>query len=201
MSFIVFTNLLGTVSSFVVATYLMRYYESKRMVNARLLQFLYAGAYGLLAIYGTHTAVQFETAYINVRDIAPLAAGLMFGPVAGIGAGLIGGIERYFQGGFTALPCCVATIFAGVLAGLIWQGLHRNTTFFHRGLLKPVWGLVIGILTELCHMGLILLLRLDDTATAWNIVRHIALPMILLTTFGLALLLWIVAIETKVKSA
>ncbi|MBR1737393.1 MAG: hypothetical protein IJ736_10330, partial [Firmicutes bacterium] len=51
--------------------------------------------YGMCAILSTHFGVRYEEMTLNVRDIAPLAAGLFFDPFAGILAGLIGGIERY----------------------------------------------------------------------------------------------------------
>jgi sigma-B regulation protein RsbU (phosphoserine phosphatase) len=33
-------------------------------------------------------------------------------------AGLIGGIHRYFLGGFTAIPCALATVIAGLAEGI-----------------------------------------------------------------------------------
>jgi len=48
-----------------------------------------------------------------------MTAGLALGPVVGLGAGLIGGIHRYFLGGFVAIPCGIATMFAGLICGTI----------------------------------------------------------------------------------
>ena len=47
--------------------------------------------YGVCAILSTHYGVIYEHMALNVRDIAPLAAGLFFAPISGIIAGLIGG--------------------------------------------------------------------------------------------------------------
>ena len=52
--------------------------------------------FGGLAVMGTEFGVPVEGATANVRDAAPLCAGLIFGGPAGIIAGLIGGIERFF---------------------------------------------------------------------------------------------------------
>ena len=52
--------------------------------------------FGCIAIMATENAVPMNDTLINVRDAAPLCAGLIFGPLAGIIAGLMGGIERWF---------------------------------------------------------------------------------------------------------
>lgn len=57
----------------------------------------------------------------KVKDLGPMIAGLVGSPVAGIGAGLIGGLYRYFFiGGITTFPCFLATILAGLFAGIIY---------------------------------------------------------------------------------
>lgn len=196
MSFALITNLLGTACVFTVMTFAFLHFMPNNRTFASddwLKQGIAALVFGGLAVYGTHTAVQYETALINIRDVAPLAAGLLFGPLAGVGAGLIGGIERYFQGGFTAVPCCVATILAGLLAGL-FSLLGRRSHLYKNGILKPAWGLTTGLVMEILHMGLILLLRQDEAAKAWAIVAVIGLPMILFAALGLALVLLVATI-------
>jgi|GEM_PF-6290240 len=47
--------------------------------------------FGLLSIYGTYSGLEILGAKINIRDLGPMIAGLIAGPYAGIGAGLIGG--------------------------------------------------------------------------------------------------------------
>ena len=51
-------------------------------------------AFGLLAIYGTYAGIPYNGAVANIRDIGPVMAGLIGGPIVGLGAGLIGGIQR-----------------------------------------------------------------------------------------------------------
>ena len=65
-----------------------------------LVQIIIGVVFGLAAIASTHFGIDYEQMVLNVRDIAPLSAGLFFGPVAGIMAGLIGGIERFVAGTF-----------------------------------------------------------------------------------------------------
>ena len=49
--------------------------------------------FGILAILSTEFGIPIEGAMLNVRNAAPLTAGLVFGWPAGIIAGLIGGIS------------------------------------------------------------------------------------------------------------
>ena len=61
------------------------------------------GIFGLFSIYGTLSGIQILGAIANIRDLGPMIAGLMGGPIVGLGAGLIGAAHRYFLGGMTAL--------------------------------------------------------------------------------------------------
>lgn len=50
--------------------------------------------FGILSVCGTEFGVNIGGAILNVRDTAPLCAGLIFGGPAGIIAGIAGGVER-----------------------------------------------------------------------------------------------------------
>lgn len=52
--------------------------------------------FGALSIFGSYSGIVIDDTMGNVRDLGPMIAGLIGGPIAGIGAGLIGGIYRYF---------------------------------------------------------------------------------------------------------
>jgi phosphoserine phosphatase RsbU/P len=65
--------------------------------------------------------VEFMGAIINVRDLGPMVGGLVGGPVVGVGAGLIGALYRASLGGFSVVPCVLATVLAGLLGGLVWR--------------------------------------------------------------------------------
>ncbi len=108
--------------------------------------------FGLFSIFGTYIGIPNEFGLnMNIRDIAPIIAGLAAGPWVGLSVGLIGGIHRLFLGGITAVPCSLATVLAGVLAGLIYRWNHEN-------LLGIVPAMIFGIGIELLHIGLVLLL-------------------------------------------
>ncbi len=144
---------------------------------------LLIGCFGALAIYGTISGVPVLGAIANFRDLAPMFAGLVGGPVIGIGAGLIGAIHRFTLDGLTGIACPLATLLAGLMGGLIWLSAKRR--FIGIG-----WAVLFAILMEGLHMALILLIaRPYDQASA--LVGQIALPMIVVNAVGMAFLFWL----------
>jgi len=146
--------------------------------------------FGILSIYGTYSGIKIPSgAIVNIRDLGAMVAGLVGGPVVGLGAGLIGGVHRYFLGGFTAIPCALATVIAGLAAGIIFQ--------LRKGKLISIWGAaVFAILMESLHMGLVLLIA-RPYSQALQTVKLISLPMILANAVGVAIFVWIVSTLIK----
>ncbi len=131
---------------------------------------------------------------MNVRDAAPLCAGLIFGSPAGVIAGLIGGVFRYvsaffgFTGTYTQVACSVST----VLAGLIAAGL-RKFMFDDK---KPGWGYGIGIgmICEVIHMLMIFFTNANDPETAFGFVKVCSLPMMLCNGFSVGAAVFVISI-------
>ncbi len=141
--------------------------------------------FGTLSIYGTVQAVLFDGALINFRDLGPMIAGLVGGPFIGAFTGLIGGLYRYSQGGWTALPCAVATVLAGALAGyvsLCWKG---RFDYFKL--------ILLGAFVEAVHLLVLfpLLVYPAPFEDVFAVIRSCLLPMILTNAFGLSLFLYI----------
>jgi LytS/YehU family sensor histidine kinase len=108
--------------------------------------------FGLFSIFGTYIGSAGDYGIItNIRDLAPMVAGLIAGPLPGLAAGLIGGVHRYTLGGATSIPCSLATILAGLLAGLV----HR----LNKGrLLDIIPAMIFALAIEFLHLGLGLVL-------------------------------------------
>ncbi len=140
--------------------------------------------FGAFSIYGTLSGVSFLGSYINVRDLGPALAGLLAGPLAGFGAGLLGGAHRFTLGGPTCYGCTLSTVLAGLAGGLVCR--------FRGGRLPgtaQAVALALGI--ETLHMALGALLgRPMDTAL--TIVRSAAVPMLVANSLGMALFVAIV---------
>lgn len=121
--------------------------------NARTQDYVgFSLLFGLFSIFGTYIGTtESYGAISNIRDLAPMVAGLVAGPYVGLAVGLIGGIHRLWLGGLTAVPCSLATIFAGLFAGLVFR--------FNKGkLLGIIPAMLFAVAVELMHGGLVLLL-------------------------------------------
>ena len=142
--------------------------------------------YGICAILSTHFGIRYEEMTLNVRDIAPLAAGLFFDPYSGIIAGLIGGIERYIVGtyfgigAYTRIACSVSTCLAGFVAAgmkvLLFKGKKPS----------PFYAFFMGAVMEVFHMYVVFITHRNDMKMAFYVVRTCSIPMIIFTGIGMA---------------
>jgi sigma-B regulation protein RsbU (phosphoserine phosphatase) len=141
--------------------------------------------FGLFSVFCTYMGTALPSgAIINVRDMAPMLAGLIGGPLVGLGTGLIGGIHRYFLEGFTQVPCSLATILIGLMAGYInlWIIQQKGRIEF----IEIHWAALFAVAMELFHMGLILLTA-RPFAEALDTVETIVLSMTIANTIGVCL--------------
>ncbi len=142
--------------------------------------------YGICAVLSTHFGVDYSHMMLNVRDMGPLSAGLFFGPVPGILAGLIGGVERYIAGtywgvgSYTRIACSVSTCLAGFVAA----GMH--IFIFKRKKPSAIYAFFMGAVTEVFHMYVVFITHRGDMSMAFYVVRTCAPPMIAFTGLGMA---------------
>ena len=162
-------------------------------------QLIFGILFGLLAICATEFGVNVGGATVNVRDSAPLCAGLIFGGPAGIIAGIIGGVERWFAvlwgaGEYTRLACSVSTVLVGVVAALLRKFMFDNK--------KPSWyyGLAISIIMEDVHMLMIFLTNMSDVHVAFSFVKICSLPMISINGIAVMLSVLFVSLIGKAKN-
>ena len=134
--------------------------------------------FGCVSAFASSYGVNMLGTVVNVRDAAPLSAGLIFGAPAGIVSGLIGGLFRWFSvywggGTYTRLACTLGTIIAGLMAAGFRKLMFDNK--------KPTWGygICIAVVCEVMHMILIFLTNMSDSAYAFEFVKGATFPMIL----------------------
>ena len=132
-----------------------------------------------IGILGTYFGVPIMGSIANSRIIAVMIAGILGGPVVGIGAGLIAGIHRWVIniGGFTAVACGISTVIQGGIGGY----LHRrvgNKTINYRYPLAAV------IVAEMLEMAMILLLA-SPLSRAIEVVKIIFIPMTVINSIGM----------------
>ncbi len=133
--------------------------------------------FGVFSIYGTASGIDILGAHINVRDLGPIIGGLVGGPIVGLGAGLIGAAYRFSQGGVTVIPCTLATLLAGLFAGIVYYGNKKRFI--------GLWGAVLFvILLEIFHMALVIL-TVQPISLAMEIVGAVGVPMIVSNAVGM----------------
>ena len=178
----------------VIAVYCAEKYTSAKKWPYMVKQVVIGVLFGAVSAFSSDFGVvAFETK-INVRDTAPLTSGLIFGGPAGIIAGLIGGLYRWFSvywgaGTTTRLACMLATIFAGVMAAGLRKLMFDNK--------KPTWGygVCIAVVCEVIHMILIFVTNLNESVlAAFNLVKRAAVPMIISNAIGVGLAIIVITV-------
>lgn len=116
----------------------------------------------------------------NTRIMGVGISGFLGGPIVGIGVGSIAGIHRYMLGGTTAVSCAISSILAGVIAGYIGYIFQK-----HNRIITPKFSAILSVFIVSLEMIMILLIVEDGM----SIVKTIAIPMILVNSFGSFILL------------
>lgn len=150
-------------------------------------------SFGFIAILATEFGIPVDGAVLNVRNAAPLTAGLIFGWPAGIIAGLLGGVERWLSpaGDYTRLACSIATIVAGFFGAAVRKFMLDNK--------KASWfyGLAVGATAEVLHMLLVFLTNAADIQRAFTVVQICALPMIVANSISVMLSILAIIVLAK----
>lgn len=122
------------------------------------------------------------TAIANSRTLGVVIAGLLGGVPSGLIVGAVSGVHRYSLGGFVAVPCMIAPILQGLLAGLCRNAFRRR----FRDASSERLALLVGFSAEALQMALIAALArpFDD---AVDLVRLIGLPQVAANSVGVAL--------------
>ncbi|MBO4264761.1 MAG: SpoIIE family protein phosphatase [Clostridia bacterium] len=156
-------------------------------INYWVRQIIVGVFFGGIAVLGTEYGVPTSGgAVVNSRDASVLAAGLMFGAPAGIIAGIIGGVERWFAvywgvGSFTRLACSVSTIIAGLYSAFLRKAMFENK--------KPGWllSLAIGAVMETLHLTMVFITNMATPLEAMEVVRACTAPMIAINSLSVML--------------
>lgn len=198
-----FTNMIGTLAVILViaafiggSEVLTKFFGSKTNWKYSLFTGLLGGVFG---IYGTMSGLELNGAIISVRDIGPMLAGFTGGPLGGLIAGVIAGIHRFLVGStatqtaqLVTYACIIATVCIGVICGVLSRA-------FHEKLKKPWWALTTGIVMEIFHLSLVLLIVKPFDA-ALGIVKAIFLPFILVNAVGYTLIITMISYFEKQRA-
>lgn len=147
-----------------------RIFQSEQ--NSKINLVIISGVFSGLAIIGTYIGIDVNGSIANVRNIAIVSGGLLFGPIVGIVSGVVAGLHRFLIdiNGITSLPCLIISITAGILSGYLCNKVPNDK--------KWIVGILCGIFIETVGMELILVLSKPHEQAAL-IVRYIYIPMII----------------------
>ena len=184
----------------VLCVYLADKYTPVRKLPYLAKQAIIGVLFGGVSAFASSYGVEWLGAVVNVRDAAPLSAGLIFGAPAGIIAGLIGGLYRWFSvywgaGTYTRLACSIATVLAGFMAALLRKRMFDNK--------KPTWGygVCIAATCEVIHMILIFITNMGNSSEAFEFVKGATLPMMLGNAAAVGFAILIVSLLSRDRLA
>ena len=162
----------------VLGVYLADKYTKFKKLPYMTKQIIIGVLFGGVSAFASSFGMEWLGTVVNVRDAAPLSAGLIFGAPAGIISGCIGGLYRWFSvywgaGTYTQLACSLATILAGLMAAGLRKLMFDNK--------KPTlaYGICIAIVCEVIHMILIFITNMDNSSQAFEFVKGATWPMML----------------------
>ena len=183
-------------SILVLGVYLADKHTNLKKLPYMTKQIIIGVLFGCVSAFASSYGVEWLGAVVNVRDAAPLSAGLIFGAPAGIISGLIGGLYRWFSvfwgaGTYTQLACSIATILAGFMAAGLRKLMFDNK--------KPTWsyGVCIAVVCEVIHMILIFITNMDNSSEAFEFVKGATWPMMLGNAVAVGLAIILVSLFSK----
>jgi len=181
---------------FVTVFYLIEKKTGFKKFNYFFKQILIGVIFGGLSAFASSYGVDVLGTVANVRDAAPLCAGLIFGGPAGVISGLIGGLYRFFSvywggGMYTRIACTVSTILAGFIAAILRKLMFDNK--------RPTWsyGVFITVVCEVLHMLMIFVTNMNDSSYAFEFVKGVTLPMIIGNSAAVGISLLVVSLLNK----
>ncbi len=122
----------------------------------------------------------------NTRVLTISVAGLIGGPVVGIGVGIVSGITRYLIGGVDAYTYVISSALIGLTSGYFGYRAMTNNRYPN-----VLTGVILGAIMEVIQMICIIVFA-TNTEYALDIVKLIALPMIMINSLGVAIFLSII---------
>ncbi|QKY70714.1 LytS/YhcK type 5TM receptor domain-containing protein [Lentibacillus sp. CBA3610] len=158
---------------------------------------VHACVFGFFGIAGTITGVVLEGGTVAARDfvwtpvsdgrmvvssslVATVIAGLLGGPLVGLGAGIIAGVHLFFLGGIGFIANSLVNPLTGLLAG--WTARF----FSNERVISPMKALFIGVFPPVLHMHMLLIAEpnSDDMIAT---VNTIGLPLVLSNSISIAI--------------
>ncbi|WP_164667335.1 LytS/YhcK type 5TM receptor domain-containing protein [Virgibacillus doumboii] len=168
--------------------------------------FVHACMFGLFGIAGTITGIIMEDGAVVTHGfvgpvgddqmivssslVAIVIAGLLGGPVVGLGAGVIAGTHLFYLGGIGFLANALVNPLTGLLAGLTAR------FFSNERVISPLKALFIGVFPPVLQMQLLLIFE-PNSENMIEIVNTIGLPLVLSNSIAIAIFTAMISIVLR----
>lgn len=130
-------------------------------------------------------------ARVNIRDSIAILAAIIAGPISGIIVGLTGGIYRILLGGWTAIPCGLATITISIIASYLAQYKGYRIRVLNLRQIRNI-SIIAGIWEIIHTLIYVPLLGSKPVHEAFILmVQRAVIPMTITNMLGLATFLFI----------
>jgi len=149
-------------------------FENRARWSTQLLLIIF---FGLMSVFGTLSGLAVDGAMINIRDLGPMAAGLLCGPYVGLGAGIIGGVFRFMQGGQYMWTGLSAPLLSGILGGILYLANKRRFV--------PIWAAVLFIGLSETLISCYTLVLVTKPSDFLAVVINVAIPMVVFNIIGM----------------
>ena len=173
--------------------------KDKNNVNRLLNLGILGGIFGIYAtINGFDTG---DNSIISIRDVGPMMAGCLGGPISGLIAGFIAGLHRLLIGfpnifDGTTIPCALSTLSIGLFCGVFFNFFKQNKN-------KGFIAFIIGMCMEIFHMLVVFIyvMYAKDLLSAIEIIQEIAPLFIISNGLGFGLMIFTTDMIDKYKEA
>jgi len=159
---------------FMRSRFFVEVFENRARWSTQLLLIIF---FGLMSVFGTLSGLAVDGAVINIRDLGPMAAGLLCGPYVGLGAGIIGGLFRFMQGGPYLWTGLSAPILSGILGGILYLANKRRFV--------PTWMAVLFIGLSETLISCYTLVLVTKPSEFLAVVTTVAIPMVVFNIIGM----------------
>ncbi|GAA0607157.1 two-component system sensor histidine kinase LytS [Virgibacillus siamensis] len=172
----------------------------------KMMSLVHMCVFGLFGITGTITGVVIIGDSTVIRDfvwsveegqmvvslslVAIVIAGLLGGPVVGLGAGIIAGAHLFYLGGIGVIANALVNPLTGLLAG--WTARF----FSQERVISPLKALFIGVFPPVLHMQLLLIVE-PDQENMIAIVNAVGLPLVLSNAIAIAIFTAMIGIALR----
>ena len=100
--------------------------ERAKNIEEHIAIFFLVVLFSCFNIFASTLGIKIGNAIVNMRTGVTVISTVMVGPIYGVIVSVVGAIYRYFMGGWTRIPCALATVSSGIISEVIVHFIHKK---------------------------------------------------------------------------